>query len=228
MKIIFDKEIQAAAPDFKVLVLEADIDNGPTSDALWTEIDDACDQLRSKYPIEAIRHRPSIAAIRDAYKRCGKDPNRYRPSSEALSRRAVKGLDLYRTLTVIDLINLISLQTGHSIGAFDADKIQGDTLTLGVGAEGEPYSAIGRGELNIAGLPVYRDAIGGIGTPTSDNDRTKLEEHTHRLLVTFNIYGDEPDYSLEEIEIRLRNLLTAYANARNISTHLFRINHEDN
>ncbi len=228
MKILFDKEIKAAAPDFKVLVLEADIENGPTSDALWSEITAACEELKKNYPIEAIRHRPAIAAIREAYKRAGKDPNRYRPSSEALSRRAVKGLDLYRTLSVIDLINLISLQTGHSIGAFDADKIEGDTLTLGVGAEGEPYQAIGRGELNIAGLPVYRDNIGGIGTPTSDNDRTKLSEGTRRLLVTFNIYGDDPAYPLEVIESELKRLLSDYAAARNITTNLYRITNEDN
>ena len=31
--------------------------------------------------------------------------------------------------------------------------------------------------LNIEGLPVYRDAVGGIGTPTSDNERTKQENN---------------------------------------------------
>ena len=28
---------------------------------------------------------------------------------------------------------------GYSIGGFDADKFEGDTLTLGVGKAGEPY-----------------------------------------------------------------------------------------
>ncbi len=228
MEILFDKEIKAAAPGFKMLLLEADIVNGETDDALWAEIEEACARLRERYRIEELRHRPAIDATRTAYKRCGKDPNRYRPSAEALGRRAIKGLDLYRSLAVIDLINLLSLTTGHSIGAFDASKIVGNTLTLGVGAEGEPYEAIGRGELNIAGLPVYRDTIGGIGTPTSDNERTKLSPATRRLLVTFNIYGDDPDFPLEALEAELRRLLAQYASASDIAVKTYSIANENN
>ena len=81
---------------------------------------------------------------------------------------------------------------GYSIGGFDADRFVGDTLTLGVGREGEPYEGIGRGMLNIAGLPVYRDAQGGVGTPTSDNERTKITLETTHLVVLINGYdGDE-------------------------------------
>mgnify|MGYP000747919632 CR=1 FL=1 len=85
----------------------------------------------------------------------------------------------YQIDTLVDLINLVSIRYGYSIGGFDADKIQGDTLVLGIGKSGEPYEGIGRGELNIEGMPVYRDAMGGIGTPTSDNERTKLEAGTY-------------------------------------------------
>ena len=92
----------------------------------------------------------------------------------------------------MDLVNLASIRYGYSIGGFDADKFQGDTLTLGVGREGEPYEGIGRGMINIAGLPVYRDAVGGVGTPTSDNERTKIGLSTTHLVVLINGYdGDE-------------------------------------
>ena len=84
------------------------------------------------------------------------------------------------------------MKYGYSIGAFDADKFVGDILTLGIGREGEPYEGIGRGMINIAGLPVYRDAIGGVGTPTSDNERTKVSLETTNLLVLVNGYdGNE-------------------------------------
>lgn len=89
---------------------------------------------------------------RQAYKRLGKDPNRYRPSSEALRRRILRELPLYKVDTLVDLINLVSIRSGYSIGGFDADKIAGGSLVLGVGREGEIYHGIGRGELNIAGL----------------------------------------------------------------------------
>lgn len=85
---------------------------------------------------------------------------------------------------------------GYSIGGFDADKIVGDALVLGIGKAGEPYEGIGRGELNIEGMPVYRDAVGGIGTPTSDNERTKLELGTTHLLTIINGYSGKRDFGM--------------------------------
>lgn len=164
--------------------------------------------------MEAVNKLAGIAPTRAAYKALGKEPNRYRPSAEALMRRCVKGLELYRTLSIIDLTNLVSLVSGHSIGAFDADAIEGDLL-LGVGREGEPYEAIGRGQLNIACLPVFRDSVGGVGTPTSDNDRTKLSPSTRHLVMTVNMYGPGLVDEQETIDL-LRRLLQDYACATNI------------
>lgn len=192
-KIIISEQIHAAAPGLRVLAVEAAIDNVPTPDSLWRELTDTGEKLHRSFAMEMVNKIPAIAATRAAYKRCGKEPNRYRPSAEALTRRMVKGLELYRTLLAIDLINLISVVTGHSIGGFDADRIEGDNLTLGIGREGEEFHAIGRGELNIAGLPLYRDSKGGIGTPTSDCERTKLTPDTRRLLMLVNVYDTEAD-----------------------------------
>lgn len=213
LEVKISPEVAAAAPGLKVIVVEADVENPPTSDALWAEITEAAAEIRESMPMERVNKRPAIAATRAAYKALGKEPNRYRPSAEALCRRCVKGMELYRTLAIIDLINLVSLRTGHSIGGFDRDAITGGELVLGVGREGEPYEAIGRGQLNIAGLPVFRDEIGGVGTPTSDNDRTKLSESTTRLLMTINLYsGTDAEETLELTE----RLLKEYASATNI------------
>ncbi len=167
-------------------------------------------------PNEQINKGPAIHAKRHVYRALGKDPNRYRVSSEALCRRLVRGLGLYRINTLVDLINLVSIRSGYAIGAFDADCIEGDTLTLGVGREGELFYGIGRGELNIEGLPVYRDQIGGIGTPTSDEERTKLTLGTTRLLVLINAYGEE--MPLDETIAYTVALLQQYASATEITT----------
>jgi DNA/RNA-binding domain of Phe-tRNA-synthetase-like protein len=221
MNIHFESHIREAAPQLQVIVVTADVENRPTGDDLWRELQELSEYIRSEYALSDINSRPAIAATRAAYKACGKDPNRYRPSSEALCRRMVKGMELYCTLSVIDLINLLSVETGHSIGGFDADKIVGDTLTLGVGRADEPYEAIGRGALNIAGLPVFRDAVGGIGTPTSDNERTKLTEQTSHLLMTINIYGaDRPTAQVMELT---RRLLENYAGATNVEMTVHQI-----
>ena len=214
--LVISDEIKARAPGLHVLQIEADIENPATPDALWNELETLAADVRARYAMEMVNKRPAIAATRAAYKACGKEPNRYRPSAEALMRRMVKGMELYRTSAVIDLINLLSVACGHSIGGFDADRIDGDTVTLGIGRGGEPYEAIGRGPLNLAGMPVWRDDTGGIGTPTSDNDRTKLSPGTRHLLMIVNMYGHE--MPLPDIESLATRLLTTYANATNIRT----------
>lgn len=202
-------EILAAAPGLRVIAVEADIDNAPTTDALWDELQMQAENMRaSGLKMEDVNKLPGIRPTRLAYKACGKEPNRYRPSAEALTRRIVKGMELYRTLMAIDLINLLSVRTGHSIGGFDADKIVGDSLTLGIGREGEPFEAIGRGTLNIAGLPVYRDGYAAIGTPTSDCERTKLSPGTKHLLMIVNVYDADTD--IDELVLAIRTLFERY------------------
>ena len=206
--------MRQAAPGLTELIIEADIANGPTGDDLWQCITATAGRIAESYEMPMINKRPAIAATRAAYKACGKEPNRYRPSAEALMRRAGKGMELYRTTAVVDLINLMSMVTGHSIGAFDADRVLGDVITLGIGRHDEPYEAIGRGPLNIEGLPVWRDEAGGFGTPTSDNERTKLSADTRHLLVTVNMYGSEQP--AEQILEYAVGLLEQYADAHNI------------
>lgn len=214
LKYTISPEIRDAAPDYTLLAITVEIENAPTSDSLWREIEQEVESLCRDYKIEDIRHIPAIDATRKTYKTLGKDPNRYRPSAEALIRRAVKGVGLYRTLCAIDLVNLISLRTGISIGAFDMDKISGDTLSLCSGIENEPYDAIGRGQLNIGGLPVWRDSIGGIGTPTSDNERTKLTPETRRLLLTINIFHPLPAESIEILAGQIVTLIHTHIPTR--------------
>jgi DNA/RNA-binding domain of Phe-tRNA-synthetase-like protein len=126
----------------------------------------------------------------------------------------LRGIPLYQIDTLVDLINLVSIRYGYSIGGFDADKFEGDTLTLGIGRAGEPYEGIGRGTLNIEGMPVYRDAIGGVGTPTSDNERTKLGLETTRLLTIINGYSGKE--GLREAADYMVELIKEFASAENV------------
>lgn len=213
--IEIDKTLRDAAPGFKAVAIQCRIVNGPTTDAVRRLLTDAADTIRSRYALVEINKRPGIAGTRQAYKACGKDPNRYRPSQEQLCRRIVSGKELYFVSNVVDLFNAISVLSGYSIGAFDADRIQGDLLTLGVGRAGEPYQGIGRGELNIEGMPVYRDEAGGVGTPTSDNERTKTNDNTTSLLVCVNIYAEEmPADEVAQLSV---NLLKEHCSATDIT-----------
>ena len=221
MRIIVSQEIESVCPVFVGAAVEAQVVNTPYSKELWDEIHALEDRFRQELTTESLKDQPSIAATRRVYKACGKDPSRYRPASEQLIRRMLQGKELYQIDTLVDLINLASIAYGYSIGGFDADKFVGDTLTLGVGREGEPYEGIGRGMLNIAGLPVYRDAEGGVGTPTSDHERTKMTLSTTHLVVLINGYDGNEQRVADNARF-IQDLLCKYAKSDGGTVTLYR------
>ena len=203
------QEIESVCPEFVGACVEAQVVNTPYCEELWQEIKALGERFRNELTTDSLKDMTSIAATRRVYKACGKDPSRYRPASEALIRRMLQGKELYQRDTLVDLVNLASIAYGYSIGGFDADKFVGNTLTLGIGREGEPYEGIGRGLLNICGLPVYRDAEGGVGTPTSDNERTKMTIDTRHLVVLINGYDGNEQRVRENAEY-IQQLLCKY------------------
>ena len=216
--VIIDKRIVDVCPGMRVGLIRANVQNTPTGDELWQELELAARDVVSRYELLEINKRPAVAATRRVYKHFGKDPNRYRVASEALCRRLIRGLGIYRLTTLVDLINLVSIRSGYPISALDADKLEGDSLSLGIGEEGEYYEGIGRGRLNIAGMPVYRDAKGGVATPTSDEERTKITELTTRVQININGYAEE--MPMAECVDWVVTLLKKYAMATDIETQI--------
>lgn len=202
-------------PSAAVVSLLSEVAVMPSPQALIDEIEAISAQLRDQLKTEDISRLEAIAQTRQAYKSLGKDPSRYRPSSEALLRRIVGGKSLYLINNLVDLLNLVSLRTAFSIGGFDAEQIEGK-VRLGVGIANEPYEAIGRGQLNIEGLPVLRDDKGAFGTPTSDVMRTRVTDHTRifRMDIIFYEAAAKPE-ALQALKMASALLMT-YADAKNI------------
>jgi DNA/RNA-binding domain of Phe-tRNA-synthetase-like protein len=221
MKIVVSLEIESVCPTFVGAAVEAQVTNSSYCEALWDEIHALENKYRQELTTESLKQLPGIAATRSVYKACGKDPSRYRPASEQLIRRMLQGKELYQIDTLVDLVNLASIAFGYSIGGFDADKFVGDTLTLGVGREGEPYEGIGRGPINIAGLPVYRDAEGGVGTPTSDHERTKMTLGTTHLVVLINGYDGNEERVIANAKF-IQELLRKYCQSDGGSVTVYR------
>ena len=221
MNVIVSQEIEHVCPEFVGACVEADVVNTPYNSELWQEIESLGNRYRQELTTESLKEMTSIAATRRIYKACGKDPSRYRPASEALIRRVLQGKELYQRDTLVDLVNLASIAFGYSIGGFDADKFVGDTLTLGIGREDEPSEGIGRGMINIHGLPVYRDAEGGVGTPTSDHERTKMNIDTRHLVVLINGYDGNEQRVRENAEY-IQSLLRKYCQSDGGSYHIYK------
>lgn len=210
-------ELKLRCPQLRLGCIGAEVSVAGSSADFLQKMDEKMEWIAQNLILEDISKIPPIADSRKAYKACGKDPARYRLSAEALLRRVVSGKGLYHINNVVDQLNLVSASTGFSIGGYDAARIQGG-VTFGVGHADEPYSGIGRGELNIEGLPVFRDDAGAFGTPTSDSQRTEVTLKTrHFLMVIVDFGGDSQLDAAVKMSV---GLLQEFCQARNIEIKL--------
>jgi DNA/RNA-binding domain of Phe-tRNA-synthetase-like protein len=218
MQISFQKELLEKIPSIGLGCIQCKVEVLPSDDKIKELSEEIITQIQSKLTVETIGQKPTIKSTKEAYRKLGKDPSRYRPSAEALRRRIVKGKSLYNVNNVVDLLNLVSLESGFSIGGYDADKINGP-IEFGIGIPDEPYQAIGRGKLNIENLPLFRDAAGAFGSPTSDSIRTMVTDQTTSflmILIDFNTQGELMHFVERSVE-----LLGKYASATSVETKVF-------
>ena len=150
--------------------------------AAQTALDDLAQQLTPRLEAAKPAEFPSIATTRKAYRALGKDPGRYRPSSEALLRRVAAGKPLPQINNVVDAGNVISLSNDLSLGAYNASQIVGP-VSFRRAADGETAQAIGRGVMNFEHLPVFADDRGPFGSPTSDTERTMVTPDAQNILM---------------------------------------------
>lgn len=188
--LTISSEIRYVLKSCRLGIIQANVVVEDSTSALLNEIDIQIRTIREKVSIEEVSSLPLIEQTKNAYRLLGKDPSRYRPSAEALTRRIVQGKGLYQVNNIVDLLNLVSIRSGYSIGGYDEDQIS-ENISLSKGSENEPFEAIGRGFLNIHQLPVLRDLKGAFGSPTSDSQRTMVRPDTHNFtMVFFDFFSD--------------------------------------
>ena len=154
-----------------------------------------------------------VEATRSAYKALGKDPARYRGSAEAMLRRIVAGSGLPQINAVVDVINLVSVESRLPVGLYDLARVQGD-IVFRRGRAGETYKGIGKYDLNLEGLPVFCDSVGPHGSPTSDSERTMVTPETRHVLAVIVSFGGAE--GLERWAQRMSELFTQFAAGKEI------------
>ncbi|MGX4599366.1 B3/B4 domain-containing protein [Faecalimicrobium sp. JNUCC 81] len=210
VEIKISDELKKKCPQVAIGCIEANVDVYDGCDKLWKLIDDKCSTIRESITQSDILKIKNIDASRKAYKSLGKDPSRYRLSSQSLVKRVVKGMELYKVNNIVDINNLISLKSFFSVGTYDLYKVSG-VIYFNVGCNEERYDGIGRGSINIENLPVFEDEKGKFGSTTSDSVRamtTKDTKHILMNIISFNGYEELNDY----IEYGIK-LLKKYSNA---------------
>lgn len=216
-KIEIEPQLQSACPSLRLGVIQCQVETQVECPELWDRINTTCKTLQEGLAIAAIKDLPAIDSSKKGYKAAGKDPSRYRLSADSLLRRIVNGKGLYKINNVVDLLNLVSIKTAFSIGGYNSDCIEG-TIRFGIGKKEEVYEGIGRGKLNIEGLPIFRDNKGAFGSPTSDSLRTQIDTKCESFLMIIISFQEEK--GLNEAMSLALELLEKHANAKEIQTEI--------
>ena len=170
--------------------------------------------VKSRLADTALADMPNLSQARKAYKTFGKDPGRLRVSSEALYRRIRQNKDLYRINSVVDVNNLISVQTGFSLGSYDLSCLS-DVINFRLGIEGETYAGIGKDNIDLNHLPLLADDNWPFGSPSSDSTRAMITEATTNILTV--IYGFSGINATEKALELAKMQIVRFANATSIT-----------
>jgi DNA/RNA-binding domain of Phe-tRNA-synthetase-like protein len=125
---------------------------------------------------EKLAADPTVAALRSLFRAAGCDPTRYRPSSEALLRRLLKGEPLPAIHPLVDLNNALSVALAVPCCIVAEGSIE-PPVVLRAGRPGESYESL-RGPFNLEGKPLLADVQGPFGTPITDSQRVKVTGDT--------------------------------------------------
>ncbi len=195
MTITIDPNLSGRGFEIHLGALTYPVIGGPSGSVFIEAMEDAAQQRRSELMGESAATDPVIASVRAAFKAAGKDPSRYRPSSEALTRRIIAGNPLPLVNAAVDIGNVVSVMTGVTVGVYDTAKING-ALTLRLGEDGENYETVARGSINLKQMILLADETGPMGTPYSDSARTAVTDETRDILII--LYGLNMDVAIVE------------------------------
>lgn len=215
VNITIDSQLKAVWQQAALGCVQCRVVVQPSSRQLLEAIDIVCRRLMDTMSIEQIKSREHIAQTRACCKALGKDVKRYRNSAEALHRRVLQGKGLYQINNVVDVNNLLSLDTGYSLGSYDLEKLEGDIVWKPAG-EGVHYQGIGKEAVNIEFLPVPSDRQGFFGNPNSDSTRAMITPQTTQLLMcVFGFGGAQP---LQPMLEQMCDALQTYCQATELET----------
>jgi DNA/RNA-binding domain of Phe-tRNA-synthetase-like protein len=200
-------------PDVKLGVVEADgLQVAPASENLARLMDEVCARKLREFTVETLAEAEATRAVRAMFRAWDMDPSKYRPSSEALLRRVVQGKGLYRVSNVVDIGNLVSIESGWPLGCYDRNRIR-PPIVFRHGTSGERYPGIGKRTWHLEGRPVLADSDGPFGSPISDSTRSMITESAQDVLIVIYVPAGAPDASIEVAMARLKLCLSEFAGA---------------
>ena len=209
--IQIDKRLYDTYPEIRLGCLEVETEVKEPDEGFWAYLDqEVLPKIRENIEGKEWGEILGVRGSRAAYRAFGRNPGRYRVSSEALLRRIRCGDELYHVNSVVDVNNLISVESGLSVGSYDLDEVHG-AITLRKAEAGEGYQGIGKDFLDMENMLVLADGDGIFGSSMSGSTRAMVTGKTRHVLVV--IYCFEDAVNLEALLERAKEEFQAYAGA---------------
>ena len=162
-------------------------------------------RARESYQLESLATYPMVAGLRRLFRAAGCDPTRYRPSSEALLRRVLKGAELPAISPLVDLNNCLSLELAAPCCVMVAEAV-GPPYILRAGKPGESYESL-KGPFNLEGKPLLADLHGPCDAPITGSRRVMIGDDTQSAWLVAYLPVEEA--GLASPDKRLLSLLAA-------------------
>ncbi len=212
MKIKIDDQLNSVYPDIRLGLLQFQADVKESDKNFWECMNHTVlFQVQKTIEGKQWNEIPGVKGSRAAYKAFGRNPGRYRVSSEALLRRVRRGDALYTINSVVDVNNLLSIESGLSVGSYDLDQIHG-TITFRKAEKGEGYTGIGKDFLDMENMLVLADEEGIFGSSMSDSTRAMVKEQTKNVLLV--LYCFEKDIDLLALLEKAQVYFQRFADAK--------------
>jgi DNA/RNA-binding domain of Phe-tRNA-synthetase-like protein len=167
---------------------------------------EVAERVRRGMQLEGLSAHPTVAALRKLFKAAGTDPTRYRPSSEALLRRLLKGEEMPAISPLVDLNNCLSASIAAPCCVMREEALSPPFL-FRAGKPGESYESL-RGPFNLEAKPLLLDAQGPCDAPITGSQRVKVTAETKRAWLV--AYLPAGVVAPEAAEQTLKELLQAF------------------
>ena len=120
------------------------------------ELEEVSHNIREKYTLENLKDNILVRRYRDFFWRLNIDPTKIRPASEALIRRVLAEKPFPMINNLVDVYNLVSLETGIPLAAFDLAHVSGNALIVRFAQANERFIGISMKKENIMIIPLLK------------------------------------------------------------------------
>lgn len=187
----FERAVKQKFPEISLALATVMDLNVEKTDSLAERRAQAVEAVKREYNLSTLADAPQMRAYRAFLWKTSLDPTKSRPAGEALIRRVLQGREIPSINNAVDAYNLVSMEQGLAMGAYDSGKIAGN-LAVRFARGGERFREIGEEPEELMGKEiVLADAKKLLCIyPHRDAWATRITEKTKSLiLIAYGVPG---------------------------------------